>query len=148
MRSHRHVALSLALASTVALSACGGVSEEDYRSDAEGICADVVADLKPIEAKIAQNPTDLTVFDAAIERTTKALGDLEDVEAPDDRKDAYDAYIAAQRAAVGQIEKLRDAIKANDAAAIQKIASAQQAAEVKTDKTADAAGIPGCKGDD
>jgi len=135
-----------ALLSVAAVTAagCGGsssdqLSQSDLVAKANAICKQVVADIGAA--------TDAQDWDKVRTVGEDGVSKLKDLTPPDDLKDKYDAYLAAQTASLAATEPIIAALKAGDQAKAKSLATAAGTANAKADAAATAAGLTECAKD-
>jgi hypothetical protein len=114
------ITLLCALAATAFVTACGGddVTEQEFRADASEVCRDVKRELDQIQETTPRTATQAEEqAEAILEVSEQALGNLEEIDAPEDLSGGYDRYLRAREEAIGFIEDARDAAAANDSSA-------------------------------
>jgi hypothetical protein len=147
--------LSIALAAVaIAAGGCGGgsdsgatpLSQEDFVSQANAICADFNSQLGSL-----QQPTPGD-FDALAQFATDTLAAVQPaivkfhaLTPPEDLQDKWDAYLAGVQKGVTVIQKLEQAAEAQDGQQVTSLAT--QLGQINNDAEATALGLTECAKD-
>jgi hypothetical protein len=134
------------LACLSVLAACGGGDDgaEEFRAQADAICADygprIAAVPPPLEdvdewAAIAGDIGDLL---------EAAVGELRGLEPPGDLADDYGEWIALKEEVLAQTRTLQEAGAAHDDAGVAEALAAAQQAEAEADELARELGLADC----
>ncbi|MGH2749377.1 MAG: hypothetical protein ACRDK3_00625 [Actinomycetota bacterium] len=137
-----------ALLCAMALTACdGGMSREEFVSEANAICEETEASLQDLggEAVNQQDPTEIT--DVAAEELGNLRDRLEELEPPDEFSDDFATMIQGLEGAIGDIDSLSQAVEESleaepqdEAAAEESIAEVQEITESLTANLDEASG--------
>lgn len=113
--------LGASLAAVILLSACsGGLSKEEFIAQADEICGSAEEKFNEIEQPTT--PAELEGFVEEAEGVmNELLGDLRDLEAPDDIADQVDEMLTNLEGAVDQFPELVDAASSQDLDTVQTI---------------------------
>ena len=109
----------IAVTLAVALAGCGGsgggdrLSKTEWVEQADAICKRVNDRLEQTEQPETM-PELVTVLDQGLKDVNEAIADLRELEPPEDIEPEVDAWFAKVEAASVEIEKARDAAKAQD----------------------------------
>jgi hypothetical protein len=109
------------------LAACGGddgPSKDEIVEDANQICEDANEELEPLEADV--DPSDLNSLADFAARAQEIIEDgvqdLEELDPPEDDREAFDDFIQVSEDQVDKAGELEDAARAGDSARVQEIA--------------------------
>ena len=130
---------------------CGGggssarLSEEEFQSQANAICAKYQEQIKAIG-----NPTSLQeipdLVDQILEILNKEIDEVSALNPPEELQGQFDAMLAAADDTKKAADDLSAAAKSGDAAAVQDALEAGNAASDKADQLATGLGLDSCKG--
>jgi hypothetical protein len=101
-RPVRFCASSVALLLAVGLAACGdsGSSSEDFVAEADEVCVEQVRAFQKVEDRLGSSTSieeEAEMQKALLPLREKSLANLEEVEAPEDSKKAFDEYLEIRR---------------------------------------------------
>lgn len=140
MRSYLRPAALLSVAVTVALAGCGGSS---YPATADNICKQYNGKIRAIP-----QPRLATQLSGYIEQLTpifrQAVGKLQSVKPPGDKKAAYDQYVSALSQEATTLDRAAAAAKTNPRQAVTLIVAAQTQLKAQIQQNARAAGLKSC----
>jgi hypothetical protein len=128
--------LVLTLTCGVALAACGGddePSKDEFVEQADEICRDADQQLEDID----QPSTDDEIagyLDEVLELSDEVQGDLEDLDAPEDVQEDWDAYLDNTREGIEVLEEARDQAEGGDADAARETLTGSQADELEEEQ--------------
>ncbi|MGH2980435.1 MAG: hypothetical protein ACRDKV_00130 [Solirubrobacterales bacterium] len=117
-RTARLAAVIAGAAAVAAIAGCGGdspVSEQEFRSEVSRVCRDIeqqldqIQETTPITAGQAE-----TQAEAAVELSEQALGNLRQIDPPEELEPAFDRYLSQRERAIGFIEEAREAAADKD----------------------------------
>ena len=118
----RLLALLLLIVVPLALTACGGSDKKDtYKKDAQKIANQVQADSTAAQSSFqgVTSPDQLvTAFNDYKTKLDKSISDFENLDPPDDIKDAHNKFVTDLKALSDDITKAVDALKTKDQAAL------------------------------
>jgi hypothetical protein len=100
------------LVSVVVLAACGGsgggrLSADEYREQADAICAKANDDLRNVEQPQSVDALDDFV-DEAKPIVEDAVGELDDLDPPEDLEDAHDRWIGQNKRLLEALDELKN----------------------------------------
>jgi hypothetical protein len=108
-------------AAIVALASCGGggdgsISAKQFQTEANQVCKDVEQQLNRIQSTVPRTADQAEKQAAAVvDVSQQALGNLRQIDPPENLKDTYDKYLQARERAIGFVENSRDAAASNNA---------------------------------
>ena len=129
----------------------GGLSKEEYRTQADAICARYSDALEKVQDEIvrAESPEEQTkAIDRGVATVKKGIAELRDLDAPDDLDEDVDRWLDLNDENVENLEDLRDAVKEGDAEQAQEAAERGQETERKSDEVAREIGLDDCASDE
>jgi hypothetical protein len=132
-----------------ALAGCGGggsgerLSEEEFREQANAICADYnekIADLGT-----PTSPADIPDFvDRGIPLIEDGIAELRELNPPEDLAEDFDRMLDEVEKGIPAARRLSEAAADEDAAAVQEAISEGQAADAESDRIARELGLDTC----
>ena len=134
-------------------AACGGSdapSRDDFIAQADQICADYTAsaDAKDAEFQATIDSGDFegaaVLFEEATAEISTSLDEIEEIGAPEGDEETIDEWIALGREQVVIAGDIADAVRAEDAPAIQASLAEGQALRDEADAIADEYGMVDC----
>lgn len=135
-----------ALLAALAVTGCGGgASADDVRRDAQAACRSARTDLERLQSLIQRNPSNQDLLRQARERGERLVAELDALEPPDDLRERYDAFVAAEREGVRLVADLGDAVAARDLLAVRRLIERTARQAQRLDAAARAAGLPDCR---
>jgi hypothetical protein len=148
----RSVAAVVFLPAALALSACGGVSREDYAQDLDEICADIEKKTEEIGQTEVSNPNELSAqLDDIRSAIQNGIERMKDIERPDgDDGDTAEEYVSKLEQTLNQqvlpaLDDLEQAVLAKDQEKIRAAATRLQGIdEEETDRLAEELGADEC----
>ena len=141
----RALLLLFALPVAVLATACGeeALSKSEYIAKADAVCAKYDKKLEALpNPKSIQDIGDLA--DRAIPIVENGIGELKDLNPPDELKDDVDRWLDLNDRELGAFKKLRDAAKKGDTSKTQSIANGISQTEKRADATARRIGLRKC----
>jgi hypothetical protein len=145
---------ALVSVAAVVLVACGGgdgsgdrLSEEEFRQQANGICADYnerIADLGS-----PTSPEDIPDYvERGIPVIEEGIARLRELNPPEDLEDDFNTMLDETEKAIPAARKLSEAAAEEDAAAVQEAISEGQEADAESDRLATELGLDECASND
>jgi hypothetical protein len=134
----RLIFVALILATGAATSACGGddrLSQEDFRQQANAICAKYDEKIKALGSPAS--PDEIPDFvRRGIPLLRQGITELRALKPPAELEDNYDRMLDETAKAIPAAQKLADAAEKGDAAAVQTAIAAAQEASRASDRLA------------
>ena len=147
----RRLAVPLFLSLLVA--ACGGEGGGDERLSREALATKANAICERFETRInalgtPQNLEDLETFaEKARPIFEEGLGDLRELQPPEDLEQRYDEWLSTGDRALERVDELGEAAKDGDTAKVQQIAERAETEDRESDRLARALGLDDCAED-
>ena len=130
------------------LSACGGggrLSKADFRTKANAICSKYNARIKRALANVSNDPQSLaSAVDRALGYIKKATQELDDLDPPKAYDAKYEELSRLNHDEISTGQKLADAARANDKAAIQSAIAQLESQGKDSDRLATELGLDSC----
>jgi len=150
--SRRLLPAIVGFAVAVTVTACGGVSQEDFAADANEICASFSAwsagreDSFRNALKTGDGEAAAAVLLEYERRFERALKEIDTLEAPDDDTDreAIDRFLTAGRQQAALLPDLAAAIEAGDLEELEELSAEGTELEAKLGRAARAYGLDDC----
>jgi hypothetical protein len=98
MRSRKHVVAGVLAVGALVAGCGGGLSEDEYREEVEGVLTPLGDELQTIGTETSSQTTPEGVAEGLGEAEAvleTGVGDLEEIEPPDDLQDPHDALVTA-----------------------------------------------------
>ena len=135
------------LALALVAAACGGggdrLSEGEFRERANAVCADYEQQIDALSEPTS--PEEVERFAArATQLARSGVGELRELEPPEELDDEYDRFLAEGDAVVELSERLERAARDRDVAELQKILAEAEASEERSDRLARELGLDRC----
>jgi len=145
--------LILPLCAAVTLGAgCGGggsgerLTKAEYAAKADAVCREFQAQVD--ELGEPQTLADLAALaDKALPIVEEGVGKIRDLKPPEELQATVDEWIVTGDKSIKQLNGLRDAAKAKDRAAIQRVATEAQRNDEKSERLATKLGMTACAQD-
>jgi len=134
------------LLAALLVAGCGGdkeLSKADFTKQANAVCSTYNAEVKKIGQPASMDDLPATA-DKVVAQFGTLISDLNDIKAPKDQADDFKALIKTAEDAKAQTQKLSDAAKSKDEAAVNKLADESATADKKSDALANKLGLTEC----
>jgi hypothetical protein len=144
-------ALGIALVSACLATGCGGggedrLSQEEFRQQANAICEKYDKEIQDLGSP--QSPAEIPDFvEKGIPLIRQGIAELRALKPPADVEDDYNRMLDETAKAIPAAQKLADAAKKNDAAAVQEAINAGQQADDASDQLATKLELDRCAAD-
>jgi hypothetical protein len=142
----RRAAVALALLA----AGCGGgddrLSEEEFRERANAVCADYDRQVEKLGEPSSVDEVEDFAAKAA-DLTRRGVGELRELEPPDELQPDYDRFLAEGQTVVELSDRLERAARDRDAEELQKILREAQASDRRSDQIAKRLGLDECAED-
>lgn len=149
----RSLAGLVAVGATALIAGCGGgsdsLSAEDFRSQADAICADAKREIEAIPEPASADQF-LTYIQDALPIQRAQLDRLEALEPPDDLQEGFDAGVAAVEEQIDAIDAAGARLEAGEdaAAVVAEVTPTLESLNQQSDAAAQALGLTVCGSDD
>jgi hypothetical protein len=140
-------AAAVGATASLVLAACGGgdggLSREEFLSEADSICTEYDRRIQEIDEP--QSIDDIERYaDEAKPVIEEGMSELRELEPPNDLQEQWDEYIASSQESVEYLDELRQAGAAGDPARIQEIAQEVSQKNEEADRLARDLGLQDC----
>jgi hypothetical protein len=151
MNAFKLAAAALVLSGSLLAAGCGGdggggngeLSAEEFRQQADAICADFEQRLDEVEPPTS--PDDIQRFvNEAVPIIEEGTGRLNDLDPPDEFQDEWDRVVEINEENLATIRSVRDALEDNDIAEAQRLIQEAGGNEEEADQLARDIGLTEC----